>query len=304
MKTKNILIGISVLTLLSGCIRDDLSKCPKGDRHICFESVMKKYDFRDIVDHTTLYLYDTENTMVFNRTYTVEDLVSNDYRINIPKQKDGTYTLVASMNSGNDYKKETPSELSGFGISLIADAGKHVTRKQRDIYHGTRQIVYNDKEDQDKEICDLVRLYKNTNHIHVTVRYNGYRLPESHTLQASITADNGAYEHRNQNTKNNDRTYIPHIQESSLEREYYSFTVMHITTKNTISLLLNEQTANGNADAFLNMNLLREIMKIYPTDEDLDQEDIFYIDIVLGESMVVIELRINGWYAIRDGVDV
>lgn len=302
MKTSKILTGIFVSALLGGCIKTDTSEC-SNDRYVCFESVMRKYDFRDIVDDTTLYLYDAENTLVFERTYTVEDLVKDNYRAHLPAREAGTYTLVASVNSGGDYHKKNPPEISGFEISLAASGSGSVTRKQADIYHGFRDIVFSEGN-IGEEACDVVRLYKNTNHIHITLRYRGGGIPGANMPDARIEADNGAYDYRNRNIGGNDRTYEPHSRESGAGYDYFGFTVMHVTSGNTIVFGVDGRAEGGSSGTVLTMDLMAEIMKIYPTDDDLDQEDVFNIEIVLGEDLTVIELMVNGWYTIRDGVDI
>lgn len=299
MKINKMFIIISVSVLFYGCVRDDLDKCPSAERCVSFESVMRKYDFGDIIDHTTLYLYDAGNTLVFNRIYTVEDLVQNNYKAYVPWQEDGTYTLLASVNSGGDYLKKTPPELSGFEISLTADEGNTVMRKQRDIHHGFREISFREEDkDKDEAVCDVVRLYKNTNDIHVTLK--GYDVPETHTLHGTIMSDNGAYDHRNVNIEGNDRIYMPY----SAEAGVFDFKVMHIKKGSTAVFGLEEEIENGSRYGILAKDLMTEILKIYPTDDELDQVDIFDIEIVTGDGMVIIELLVNGWYTIRDGVDV
>lgn len=305
MKTNKIFIILSLVVLLfaNSCIREELDECPLIERHICFESAMHKYNFAEIIDQTTLYLYNSEKELVFSRIYTAEELVMNNYMASIPLQEADTYTLLASMNSGNDYQKAEALHLHDFSISLIPDKADSITRKQTDIYHGFREIVFTENE-QPKQICDKVTLYKNTNHINITLVYDGYIIPEAHMLQAKLEANNGMYNHFNENTGNGNRIYIAHNEESISNGNYYNFTVMHIKSQLPVSLYLEEVNADGIVHAGLEKDLIKEITKIYQTDEDLDQEDIFDIKITLGDRMTIISLLVNGWYTIRDGVDI
>lgn len=305
MKLSGVFIRLSLFMLLflSSCVREGLDECPQEERYICFESVMDKYSFTDIVDHMTIYLYNAGNEKVFSRMYTVEDLKRNNYMATVPLQEDGTYTLLASMNSGNDYQRTEASELFDFNISLIPDYKDTVSRVQTDIYHGFRAITFTDPELQKRE-CDIVSLYKNTNHINIALMYEGYVVPEENLLYATIIADNGAYNYKNENLEGSTRVYLPYRKEIGSDSYFYNFTVMHVKSGNSIFFHLNELGENEIVKSSLTKDLLKEIMKVYKTDEELDQEDVFDIKIILDKDMSIISLLVNGWYAIRDGVDL
>lgn len=305
MKTNKLVIGASLIVFLNGCIKDNRDDCPVvvNKRYVCFESVMKKYDFKDIVNNTSLYLYNNKDELVFLHDYTMQELVENNYKAPLPLQEAGIYTLLVSMSSGSDYHKSVPSELSGFKVSLIPDIEDSVYRKQSDIYHGSRDISFSEY-DLDKTQCDLVRLYKNTNHINITLTYDGYDIPEGSILYADIKSDNGMYDYRNENITGNFRNYSAHGYQADDSHSYYNFTVMHVKAGTSIVFRFEERNEQGNVKAAREKNIIDDIIKIYPTDDELDQVDVFDIEMVLDFDMVIMELIINGWYTIRDGVEV
>lgn len=299
-----ICLGLSVFIFLNGCIHEGALDCPREERYVCFKSVMKKYDFRDIVDHTTLYLYNDVDELVFKRTYTKEELIQHNYRAPLPVQKPGAYTLVASMNSGDDYLKNEAQKLSDFRISLIPDRHNHVTRQQSDIYHGSSPICFTGEAPGENECDYLVWLYKNTNYIHVTLTHNGYTPPPGGTIRSAIEGDNGTYNHRNENLPNHDRIYIAHTRESEPVSEFFLSTVMHIRSRNNVVLKLEEFDGQGVVNTMQEKDLIQEFLKIYPTDEELDQVDLFDVKIELGDNMTIVSMTVNGWYTIRDGVEI
>ncbi|GEM_PF-4283467 len=258
--------------------------------------------YEEFVENIDLYLFDTDGYLVNSYSYRKDDLYN--YKALLPMQEEGDYLLVASVNNSDDYSTSGKDDLQSFQISLKTDEANIIRRKQADIYHGMQNVSFTPSTWLFWEE-DTVPLYKNTNHINVSLTYNGYTSPGESTLNMFIEGNNGTYDYKNDCMSSSLRTYYPHSIEAVSEKvDRFRFTTMQLYIGSDLLLYLQDKNADGKIILNKQLNILSYLSRIYPTNDHLDQEDIFNIDLTIDGDFQILELKINDWFLIRGGEEV
>jgi len=297
MKAKWLYFLLAFLLFFQGCYKDDLKDCPIM-LHVYFKSVMKKYTYKEIVDRLDLYLYNQGGAFVEKFSFSADELQMIGYEPVLPIWDFGDYTLVTEVNAGNSYTVESGS-LDAFRVSLKAEQGNMVRSKQEDLYHAHKElslpftgIIHQ---------YDTLDLYKNTNHFNVDVSFEGGYIPTEANIQASILGSNGSYDYTNLCQPNSSRTYLPHSRNEKSGHILMQFTTMQIRYGNDLVLRVDTEDSGGIKTEKSRVDIMKMLSTNYPTNDDLDQEDIYDIKLVLKDDYSVLEMMINDWYVIRQG---
>lgn len=294
------LLFVVALLLFRGCFNDDLSDCPVR-LQVYFESVMTKYRYEEVAKQLDLYLYDGMNMLAGHFTYTREELEAVNHRPEIPLGGCDHYTLLALLNAGDTYVVTAPEQLSDFSVSLPALSGDTVKSKQPDLFFGRKEIRTTEIKESNRCIYEVLPLYKNTNHLFVNVTFEAATSSQKEDPDAFVEGNNGAFDQQNRCHPSSRRVYLPHDTFKGVESVdiQFRFTTMQLYIGSDLLLLLKEK----DKECF-RLQIMDYLSKIYETDEELDQEDMFYFNLVLKDDFTIVELMINGWYVIRSGVEV
>lgn len=306
MKTRfPLLILASVLLLMTGCYKQEYLDCPEG-RYIYFRSVLEKYSYEEIAHNLDLYLYDAQGGLVDTYVFSREQLLTYGHRVPLPFQPEGEYLLVAAVNYSDEYYEMSDhGSLESFTTSLKCSENQEVLTKPCDIYHAYKGIKF-DRHSVNKKETEVLDLYKNTNNFNVTVRFKGGRVPANRVITARMEGSNGAYDHRNNNTSFCRRVYYPHTED--LENKIYGFTTMHLHTASDMILRVDAYDKGTRSEGELRESIVLNISDylsrvkdatgsvfLYDTDEKLDREDYFEINIWLDGQFRISGIVINNW---------
>ncbi len=304
---------LTFIILFGSCINEDMSNCPSG-RYLHFETINKKYEFKDIVEKVDLYIYDGEE-LVDKKTYSRAEIEASDYKIYLDERPNGMELhYIALINEFDDYFRTVDADhKETLQTAIVAAKGDSVKNRLPNIFHGAKDILFSNKL---LGIPDTIYLKKNTNDINLFVAFKGYELPSSSHLSSFICGSNGKYNYDNQPIETTTYTYLPYTAAlGSGEYDYNShFTTMRlwIGADTDIRLEKKDEVLSPLAPAvetLHRLNITEELAKvtvngeyIYNTDEKLEAEDEYDITIILDGNFVVLELVINDWVIVRNGV--
>lgn len=300
MNTKHIYLLITLFLFLGGCNKDDLEDCPIM-LHVYFESVMTKYEYENIADQLDLYLYNQNNSLVERFSYSKNQLQQANYTPVLPIWEFGKYTLVALVNP-KDYTISGDGDINSFQVALNSEEGDTVRTKQSDLFHAYKVMDLPFTGIINR--YDTLDLYKNTNHILVNISFERYDTERS-TLHAYMSGNNGSSDYKNDCNPNSKRIYLPYTKKWEGRKVSMQYTTMQLKIGSDLTLYVEEER-EGTRTIMKELNIAETISKVseYNTNEKLDQEDTFTIDLVLSSDYIILDLKINDWYIIRSGVQV
>lgn len=293
------LVTILILSF-KGCFKDDLSNCP-AKLQVYFESVMTKYEYETVTNRLDLFLYNGMDELSGMYTYSKAELEAVNYRPVIPLGTCDRYTLLALVNVADCYEVSDTETLGTFRVALKSTANDTVRQKQTELFFAREELSMTDMNLSDRCVYQTLPLYKNTNHIFVDVAFeSSYNLATA-VPGAYIKGNNGSFDQYNTCHTNSHRVYLPHKVSADIGNVtvQYQFTTMQLWIGSDILLLLEEQQSE-----IFRLKIMEHISKVYDTNEKLDQEDRFYLTLVLTDDFTILELSVNGWYVIRSGVEV
>lgn len=299
MKQKYKYLLLILLLAYTSCYKEDFSDCPVL-LHVYFESIMDKYRYEDIVDELDLYLYDENHRLVQKQHYTVSQLRETDYNAPLSIERFGKYTLSAVLNVGQSYNVSGSDNLDNLDINIKTQRGDTVNRKPTDVYYAFKDVRIQDIGTRVQ--YDTLALYKNTNHINVDVSFEDGR-PSNLKLHGYLKGNNGGFDYKNKTLPGSLRVYLPYKQQTTAQyHELMNFTTMQILRGSDLTLYIDGEH-NGTREQKYELDIYKYLAKIY-TDEELEQEDEFDIEIILSSDYSIFVLKINDWYLIRQGIEV
>lgn len=309
-----ILILFSSLLIFGGCINEDLSDCPRG-KYIYFKTNSPKYVYENIVKKVDLYLYDEGENLVSEYSCPREDLDGNNYRIYIPQFPNGNYVAVALVNQDNHYETLDKSKLTSLRTRLLTTSGDSVKIKPNDIYHSNKEMNFGDTY---HITSDTMFLSKNTNHINLSVQIKDHKMPDANTLGTTITGANGEYNYNNRSVGNSTLTYIPHttspiekVQNTIVFKNSTTIMRLWIDADLMVNVIEYENGVTPKNKPVASLNLMDMISKVkndatgeylYNTNEKLELEDEFNIEVIYDSSFSIIDLKVNDWFCIKNSV--
>ncbi|MDH6358993.1 FimB/Mfa2 family fimbrial subunit [Parabacteroides sp. PF5-9] len=316
---KRIILFVIPVLLFGSCLKDELEPCgmdPDNLRYISLKSGMRKYNYEHIVKEVDVYLYDDNDFLVDLLSYSKEELKKTDYRIALPIAENQEYSAVVLVNKGDSYEIDRIDQQKEFYVSLKSEAGDTVRTRQADLFTGFKVLDFGADalpEGMDDR-CDTVILMKATNHFDVTVDFKGYTLPTGSRINTYIKGNNGSANYQTRCHKNSQRIYMPLPPDdgSVMTDNPLYFTTMKIWHGSDLTLYVEELNENDQLVKSHQMLIVDRLAQIknmdgeylYNTDDKLDQEDQFVLNLELDDRFVLIGLSINGWSLIESGIVV
>lgn len=305
--------GFFLFTLLMGsCINDDLSNCTV-ERYLHFETLNKKYNFKDIVEKVDLYIYDGDE-LINTKTYSRTDIQATDYKIPLYGYPGKTKLhYIALVNQSETcYHTINTEQKKDLLTEILPAQGDSVKNRLSNIFHGAKYI---DFDYSTANTSDTIYLKKNTNNINLFVSFDGYELPENNYLKSFISGSNGKYDYENTPITDTKYTYLPYNSKVNDKQYAYTsqFTTMRLWIGADTEIKLEKEDFTGSpviTESVQKLNITEVLAKIvdsnkeylYNTNEKLEKEDEYNIFITLDGSFVIMDLTINNWFVIKGGV--
>jgi len=289
------------MLILGSCINDDLSNCWYG-RHLHFQTINNKYEFKSVVEKVDLYIYNKNGNLEEIKTYYKEELRSSDYKIYISDEHKKTeYEYIALVNQMDYYQTNNYEEMKTFVTEIIADNKNIVKNKLTDIFYGSKTIDFDNKISD----TDTIYLIKNTNNINLSVKYEEGVLQNEESLNTYINGTNGKYDVENKPTGGVLYTYLPYSGETMQTMSDYKFTTMRLWRGGDATVYIekhpNENIENVTHRQFLNITeTLASVTgtdgeKLYDTNEKLERYDEFDIEVFLDSNFAIAKIIIGDW---------
>lgn len=190
---------LAASSMLTGCITEDLQKCPNDYRlRIVYDRNMLNADaFASQVHSVDIQVFDHSTGLpVCRHCESGEALASGDYTVSLPVPP-GNYDILCwgGMAEGSSFSHTTPSAeaLPQQGLLLNAHGGVS-DKRLNDLYHGLRYNVSffdnNNTGSLDSQI-QTIRLTKDTNRVNVILmNLDGTEMRDD-DFEITITSANG-----------------------------------------------------------------------------------------------------------------
>ncbi len=331
---KIFLVTAMVFTALACSVKEDMSDCfpeesTEGKIILDFKCINQNYLIPDIIRDLELLFYNGDGVLVHNLNYDRAELEQMKWQVPLSEEsgpEKGKYKILALVN----YVFESHLSVSGkdnldeFLAVLNRDSERWVKYFLSDTYQGISDLdiayIPND------EIYHTINLSKNTNTIKLTVEFDDERtVGRLDSYRSYLTGNNGDYRwdelvpevYWTRNTGDVTRAeneivlYVPY--ESSFGDGdpviVDLIKTMRVSTDSDLKLIM-EFMENGifYSEEINIPQMLAKVekngIKIYDTDEKLEQYDFFDITVRIGSEFVAVSLIIDGWYLVISGVDV
>lgn len=314
MKKEYVFILLFSFLIFGNCINEDNSDCPYG-KYVLFKIINPKYQYKEVVDKVDLYLYNEEEILVGEYSYSKAQLEGSELKAMIPYDRAGNYSIVALINQSERYLTFNKGELKELRTELLTDEGDSVKFKLADIYHSYKEVSFKGNTAMTN---DTMYLSKNTNHINLEIEIHDYDLPDNASLVTHICGNNGTYNFSNKSVGNRKITYLPHSSDfgdirNEIMNFRYLFTIMRLWIGDDLKICLEQHEPGTLPETLAEVMLTEEIAKLeneltgeklYDTDEKLELEDEFDIRIVFDNTFTIIELKINDWFVIKPEIEL
>ncbi len=317
-----ILLFISFLSF-NACVKEDRSDCPPVDlpgemeeRLLYLRTVPEKYLFEDIVETLQLYLYEEKEDMLvaLTREFSADELRATGYAIEWHNWNDldhYNYHIIGVLNTNEDYDFPNTSRLYDFETHIKATEEDIVSHEVKDLFIG----YFNPNDRWPSAPHDTLYLEKLLNRIYITIEFDGFELREGTELKTRISGNNSKYDYLNGKLSTGFMNYHPY-RDNSAETDRSVFTFDIITGKlyieDDLELFVQLYDEKGELEEETSFMLVEYIARIedaagnylYDTDQKLQQEDEFYIYIVINEDFQIIGITINDRYTVPPGPGV
>lgn len=306
--TDRILLACSLLLLLlSGCTKEDMSSCVTRTAFTCkFELNNEHTDqFAKLVNNVDLYIFDGSGLLVKHISHT-QYYLPQGYTI-AADLNHGTYTAVmygtvngnkevvvgakqGSLTTAPAAVKEGESRIEDIRLMLNSVSGKS-DKDLGVVLHGmVSQFAVTSKPETHN-----VAFTRNTNTVELNVSGLEHFVPQTRALpgaEVRIEGNNKAYLHDNTlDMELGKVTHAPFWQRYANSKLTAHLSVLRLFKEHPMVLKIYD----GNK-VIWQLNLTEEILKSpdYSTNEDLDREDMFKVNITVttsGDMTIVV----NGW---------
>ncbi len=294
-----VFIFIILHFVLTNCIREDMSGCPRDDGGLALKfsydiNADSRLSTAQGVDRLAVFIFD-EKGLFISQVNDSMTSINDDYVMELP-YKQGSYQFVAW--GGYDKSTYQTSEcvprktyIDDFFLSVKRQEDNRVTNQPKLLYHGMHDIVeLNSKE---KTIV-LINLKQMTNHIRVIA----HNLNQDRSDNIYIEDNNGKYGYDSQFSDDDRITYIP-IYEASSEQSnplIADFNVMRLEKDREPRLRIADKTGTIRYDE----NLIGKLIGGNPN-IDFEHNHDFTIEISFDNYIPVI-IKINGWEIVNEEI--
>ena len=268
--------------------------------------------FGEAVHHIDVYAFDSLG--IYRKMFRDKGAhLKNGYRMPIDLPE-GKWTFLCLGGKVGDYeigifKTGIPQQFSSAvspGITSLSDFRVKAYFEQKENLEYSFGELFFGRLDSVEITADnggtgVVDLMKNTNKIEVRVK--GIADGSS----ARITSDNGRFNSENVTPADAGTIiYVPYYSASQADdTRVFQFDVLRLYTDGHLFLKLLNPDGTDVIPGFTK-DLINAIMSspAYHTQEDLDREDTYLIELVLSKDGVIISLRVNGWETVSTTPEV
>lgn len=312
-KNKYIFYLLLSLCLISGgCVNENLDDCPQ-DILLEFNVLMAKYEFQEIVDDVTVYLFDEDNNYYNKYYYTNDALKQNAYKAVVPRPSiKGKYTFVVLVNHSEDFYETFGYEKRDEMRTRLKTNPEDysINKKQVDLYHGYKEIEIIDVTNT---VSYLVDLTKDTNNIDLSVTIQDSSTENSDEISTNMIGTNDTYNYSNESVGNTPITYYAHTRDgvSSTRSDDIAFDenyrTMRLFVNSDLKINFYKKIEEQEKLKVSEVNLSQILTSIkdpsgnylYNTNDKLWAEDEFDVHITLdGTTYTIVKLVVNDWTAI------
>ncbi len=324
---RNIILCLTVLmTLLTSCIKESLSPCPRGvSMRFVFDYNMEYADaFQEQIDCLTLYIYDKDGNYVQTITEESDVLKNENYRmvIDLPE---GDYRFVAYGGIACEKHSFSPviepakgSKLSDLNVVMNKE-GNTSNVQLHDFFWGTLDVTV------EGELYRDITLYlkRNTNNLRIVLQQADSSSDplDINDFTISITDNNYLFAADNSLITDGERlTYSPWTsgddlvagesgQGTTVSVAYAEFSISRLMTTNEPRLVIySHQQQENVVDIPLIKYLLLLKSEKYSgmgDQEYLDRENLWSIIFLLNDyTWHDVQIVINDWKVKNDNIEL
>ncbi|WP_163218937.1 FimB/Mfa2 family fimbrial subunit [Bacteroides sp. 224] len=278
-----------------------------------------------IVDSIDLYVYKQSGELLQTERLYAEQLDSTNYTHTLTLTR-GTYTIVAWMNSGEEYvMEETTSGFSAATHRILCGGTRHIDHKIQSPVYYAYDNDKNDTKNEDRRVVvtldghpkhQVLNFARNTNNIRISTIFDRI-LPTGTQIEAHITGRNGVCNFSNQFASGcPDYTYSWYNKEvindyrTVLGKLYYSTHNLDINTQrlwvgDDLNLTITMTDATTRAVTVLINKPLTPLIMQNPAYYDNFQLEIFHdylLEFVFEKdrnNWAHSEIIVNNWYTVN-----
>lgn len=317
----------------TACFAEDMSQCGSGISFSFKYELNNKYWelgkpvdlFPTSVKYLTVLVFDSEDKY-FDSFYAMNIPEDKNFKIS-GRLPEGRYTAIVwgSSVDNNDYMlchmldplKDQYIEKLEKGVTTISDfrlmvkrqygyeQGRILVSELSDIFHGYIPSFHLNA--QTEAITHLtVNLVKNTKHLDVVVRREGWdegSLLNQKPFDVYCIGHNSQYDFKNNLiTESHEVKFVPVASKNETAVSRYNMNMLRLIKGHSPVLYIDDVNLNSH---FMTINLIEAILKHpkYNTQEDLDREDYFEIEVRIYPNMSV-EVFVNGWKSYEIDIEI
>jgi len=304
---KTILLSALLLFFVSGCVKEDLSKCNPGVLLKFDYSLNPEYTnlFGEEVDKVTVYVFDEnglyygcfteEGTHLTNGWEMLLPLPPGDYTIVTWAGPLGTYRIGETNADGTAFQNELKKGVTHVDdFMLTAEKGGQPLTALDNLYHGIAHVT----SAYQPETATTVDLMKDTKHLIVTVLYNTVtRSGEEASYEVYCTGSNARYMADNRVGKQAEAVvYRPFETFTNPGEAVSELNLLRLVIGRPLRLVVKSKDGK----TIFDKDLADVLMATghYNTQEDFDREDSYRMVIKAGFDGDI-TITINGWLVVE-----
>ncbi|MDE5773519.1 MAG: FimB/Mfa2 family fimbrial subunit [Muribaculaceae bacterium] len=306
MKLKQNILTLLCVGVLTSCsaVYEDLDPCPTGaDVRLTYNNNMQGSDLFDQAVHCAkLLLYDQDGNFIGEYDYNGGNTMGLDLPVGSYHAiayggmtcEDAAYSFTNALETGHHYST-IATYLNGTRAEVSDQLHHH--------FHGMADFTIT--EEDLTHIATSIDLTKNTNAIHLVLKYADNSPIRANYFTYTITADNALLDHANNIVKQNDAVvYHPYGFDTTRAEENIvkaNFAVGRL--QSDIDTHLTVKTRYG--DTVLDLDLMKYLaqvkeleLKDASLDEYLDRQDEWTLEFTLqpeDDKIAGLTFKINDW---------
>lgn len=304
---------------MSDCVTDipgGGEETETDSRVLYFKTIPEKYQFEEIVESVRLYVYDDDENRYLKtfRDVTAEELLSSAYGVILSEWEElpdnNNYHIIGVLNLNEHYEISGHEALDSYETRIVRDENHEISDDLNDIFIGYIRLDPITKTVYE----DTIYLEKLTNRIYLTVEFFDFELPAGTELISYITGSNSEYNYLNNSLGYTTMTYKPHTYGAEHESMFkFELTTGKLYLEDDLVLWIEMYDVLGRKVGEQSINLTDRIAEtqddngnyLYNTNQKLQEEDEFYLYLLIDGNFEIIEFNVNDWYLVVDpGVDL
>jgi hypothetical protein len=291
-----ILLFLATTLLLTGCFKEDFSQCKREiilffnidiDASNQTNSSLSSED----IDQITVYLYNSNDHLVFEKTHTIEQLKANDYIVKVVIEELGNYRIVALGDTfDEDYivtstsEAETKTHLfSEFRVKLKHEQNI-INRELGNFYISKIKDI--EVDSNNSKVIDI-EFVNNAKTINITTQ--GLTQPSTTVVRCR----NSEYDLNNNTIEDADIVdYHPHKIKTANK---LTLSTLRIVDGVEMPILINNTRTRTEMEVCDLVELIKLNPK-YQTQQSIDREKEFDVTLIFNsETNALVKVIINNW---------